>query len=424
MRRVAAVVVATVLLLSLLACVARESTSEAGAGTWVGTITTEGDVTTVANESGSVWGGKATLIEEASIGVDFGADEYMFGRVDSLWATDEEIFVLDRQVPIIRVYNYDGIFVRNIGQGGQGPGEYSRPFSIGVDAGGRLFVADAGNGRISLYSMDGEYLEGWTVGRVWCCGIPMVVTGEGIPYLHVIDPDTFTGPEDQYSMQAYGPEGRYGPLLQAPDLEVPDHSFRLGDRRPLAKFAPTVTWVLAADGTVIAGASHEYRFEMRHPDGNMIVVERDYEPLEIDADERNWWRRYFIAIYGRGQEDWTWDGAEMPAHKPAFTEFWPTAGGATWVIRPGPGRRLPQCDPNADVGDHDAFQAASCWGETELVDVFGPEGRFLGPLEVPAEVNLRFAMPWIRGDTVVANFYDESGTIMVKRYRLVPPGMD
>ena len=26
-------------------------------GTWVGTITTEGNVTTVVNESGSVWGG-------------------------------------------------------------------------------------------------------------------------------------------------------------------------------------------------------------------------------------------------------------------------------------------------------------------------------------------------------------------------------
>ena len=38
-------------------------------GTWVGTITTEGNVTTVINEAGSVWGGAATLVEEASIGV-------------------------------------------------------------------------------------------------------------------------------------------------------------------------------------------------------------------------------------------------------------------------------------------------------------------------------------------------------------------
>ena len=46
-----------------------ESPDSSGDGTWVGTITTEGNVTTVVNESGSVWGGTATLVEEASIGV-------------------------------------------------------------------------------------------------------------------------------------------------------------------------------------------------------------------------------------------------------------------------------------------------------------------------------------------------------------------
>ncbi len=39
-------------------------------GTWVGTITTEGNVTTVVNESGSMWGWTARLVEEASIGVE------------------------------------------------------------------------------------------------------------------------------------------------------------------------------------------------------------------------------------------------------------------------------------------------------------------------------------------------------------------
>ena len=38
-------------------------------GSWVGTITTEGNVTTVINKSGSVWGGAATLVEEVSIDV-------------------------------------------------------------------------------------------------------------------------------------------------------------------------------------------------------------------------------------------------------------------------------------------------------------------------------------------------------------------
>ena len=67
-------------------------------GPWVGTITTEGNVTTVANESGSAWGGTATLVEEASIGVDAGADEYMFGSVDALYLTENHVYVVEVDV--------------------------------------------------------------------------------------------------------------------------------------------------------------------------------------------------------------------------------------------------------------------------------------------------------------------------------------
>ena len=71
-----------ILMLALLAagCGAPDSAPDT-TGAWVGTITTEGNVTTVINESGSVWGGTATLVEEASIGVEIGEDPYMFGRV-------------------------------------------------------------------------------------------------------------------------------------------------------------------------------------------------------------------------------------------------------------------------------------------------------------------------------------------------------
>ena len=77
-------------------------------GSWVGTITTEGTVTTVVNESGSVWGGPARLIEEASIGVDVGAAEYMFGDVSGIAASDEYIYVGDGSIPVVRAYDYAG----------------------------------------------------------------------------------------------------------------------------------------------------------------------------------------------------------------------------------------------------------------------------------------------------------------------------
>lgn len=86
---------AAIIIFSLPACVTQDRVSEAD-GIWVGATTSAGKVTTVVNESGSMWGGNATLVKETSIGVAAGADEYMFGQVDSVYADEDHIYVVDR----------------------------------------------------------------------------------------------------------------------------------------------------------------------------------------------------------------------------------------------------------------------------------------------------------------------------------------
>jgi len=53
----------------------------------------------LAPPAGSVWGGTATLVEEASIGVETGEAPYLLGTVSALSAHDDRIFLLDGQVP-------------------------------------------------------------------------------------------------------------------------------------------------------------------------------------------------------------------------------------------------------------------------------------------------------------------------------------
>jgi len=86
-----------------------------------------------------VWGGAATLGEEASIGVDVGPEEYMWGRVRGLAATDERIYVVDPSVPIVRVYDFGGQHLMNVGRGGQGPAEFVNPEGIVVASDGKIF---------------------------------------------------------------------------------------------------------------------------------------------------------------------------------------------------------------------------------------------------------------------------------------------
>ncbi len=80
--------VALAVIVAAASCAPAEEAAESD-GTWVGTITTEGNVTTVVNESGSVWGGTARLVEEASIGVEFGEDTRL-GRKVAIKVLPEE----------------------------------------------------------------------------------------------------------------------------------------------------------------------------------------------------------------------------------------------------------------------------------------------------------------------------------------------
>lgn len=93
-------------------------------GNWVGTVSTEGGVTTVVNESGSVWGGCPRLVEESSIGVAAGADEYMLGAERAVYGTDDHTYVIDYHLNLVRRYDLDGVFVEQIGRIG-GRGEYT-----------------------------------------------------------------------------------------------------------------------------------------------------------------------------------------------------------------------------------------------------------------------------------------------------------
>ena len=421
--RVQLAVAAALLFTAACSSEPHESSSE---GTWIGTITTEGNVTTVINEPGSVWGGTAKLVEEASIGVDVGEEPYMFGRPAGVYATAERIYVVDVQVPVVRVFDFDGLHLFSFGVEGQGPGEFVRPYSIGGSRDGRIFVGDRGGNRINVYTSDGEYLVDYKVDRWWCCVRQMVVTPDGVPYFTIVgerdpaDPVGLTWP-----MQAFGDDGPIGEPIGPPKLHVERTTVRHDARDRQTYFSPTLVWKLGSDLRVIVGASHHYRFEVRHQGGSTLVVERAWDPIEVLPDEREWTRLTTIASRRRGDPSYTWDGAGTPFTKPAFEEFIAAHSGETWVVRPGPGVKDPECDDKHSPDDWEYHSEHwRCWRDQPLIDVFDAKGAYLGEVEVPAAGILlnSIAPPYIRGDTVVGALYEADGVIRVKRYRLVLPG--
>ena len=417
------ILLAAVLLSLLSACTRSEPTGEINAGEWVGTITTEGNVTTVVNESGSVWGGTARLVEEASIGVESGAKEYLLGEIHSIFADETRIYVVDPQVPAVRMYDYGGVFLGNVGAQGQGPGEYVQPNLVTVDSDGRIYVADSRLDRINVYAPEGEPIDTWQVPNYACCYIPMYAIREGLLQVPVRKLERL---QPVASLQVYGAEGPIDEERWVPDFNFEPVRKVVGGRRTGVRFTPAFVFAPLPSGGVVAGINDSYRFEFQHPDGRKLIVEHRSERVRVLPEEWEWWRRVSVATTRVFQQmpDYDWDGAEMPNHKPAYDLFVPSMTGEIWVAREGVSEKIPGCAEDPIALGYEVLETDPCWRADWSFDVFGEDGRYLGSVEpLPGTPQHAFQRRvFVRGDLVVATTQDELGTFSVKRYRLVLPG--
>ena len=429
-RSIAAV---SLVALVVAACAPQQSPTEAE-GTWDGTITTEGDVTTVVNESGSVWGGPARLVEEASIGVESGGDAYMFGRVSAVWAGEDRIFVVDWQVPAVRVHDFDGAHLFDLGRQGQGPGEFVLPVDVAVTGDGDILMIER-NVRMNVFAADGSPKATWSAGRALEVGFGAVIAldREGVPWLPFFDADT-----RRVGRIRYGPEGLHDEPSFPPAAEMgaesePDEEegardcltyLRDGSRRSYCDlpFRPQRTTAFTPAREWVVGSSDAYRFEVYAPNGSVRAIERFWEPVAVSAAEIAYHeRRITDYIRERADGSWQWNGPPIATHKPAWVRIIAGRRGRTWLMRERPSREVSDC--GADI--------PTCWvPEGYDLDAFDADGRYLGSttfLDDLRDVTLGAldgaptAPIFIDGDAIVAAVSDAAGTVRVKRYRLVLP---
>ena len=68
------------------------------------------------------------------------------------------------------IFSSDGHFIQNLGRHGQGPGEYSAPWSLAVSPEGDILVDDYLGSRLIFYDRDYQYKKQISVKeRIWCC---------------------------------------------------------------------------------------------------------------------------------------------------------------------------------------------------------------------------------------------------------------
>lgn len=100
---------------------------------------------------------RLALVQELRVG-DVDDPDRGFSQIGGITvAADGRVFVLERLAREIRVFDSDGGRLYAFGRQGSGPGEFQGPGAFGI-VGDTLWVRDAQNARITLFTLDGTLL--------------------------------------------------------------------------------------------------------------------------------------------------------------------------------------------------------------------------------------------------------------------------
>lgn len=407
---------AVVLAVSLAGCGGSAPAAEG----WVSTRDTVGDTIVVHTNSGSVWGGPATLVEEARIGVFDGPEEYMFGDIAGLAVDrDGDIYVYDRQVPVLRKYGPDGSYLGDLGREGGGPGEYKNSDGgLAVLPDGRLALRDPGNARIQLYTTDGEPAGSWRIRGGFYTGRRMVAdSGGGIYTSVLLDPEADVR-DWRMGLVRYV-DGEPGDTFPAPDFDYEEA--RVEARRKTERgasvsvtnvpFSPREFDAFSPRGYWVGGVSDRYAVVLFKPDG-VVRIEKDWRPVPVAAGEKENVEARTTFNMRRTKSDWKWNGPPIPDSKPPIKDVQVGDDGSLWVQLSQPGVEIPGVE-DAKRGEAPPVR----WREPVVFDVFEPDGTYLGRVRAPDGFQ-RSPGATFRGGQVWAVVRDSLDVEYVVRFRL------
>jgi hypothetical protein len=375
-----------------------------------------GDTTVVRTVGTEPASATRTLTRVFSFGKFDGAPEYVFGRISAVrLAPDGSVWVFDMSVPALRHFDSTGKFIRQVGRGGSGPGEYGELLALAMPPRGGVVIFDPRNGHLNLFNGAGLFTTSWTVAtgrsgrgqpRTAFVGVGGVETDRsGTIYVR----STVTGSPVLIALDA---SGRARDTLSPPSLRLPPPS--PSGLAALSAYLPREYWTFSRLGYFVGGRSDIYAIHLI-TGSRVIRIERDVPAIVIDAAER---QRISAPTSARGAGQATVSASDVPRAKPFFGGITTDEDGRIWVrMRTQPQRMLDTVDASRGRGGelipasvHERFD------EPTVFEVFAADGRYLGRVRLPDFIY----PPSIKGDAVWAATVDADGVPVVTKYRIVP----
>ena len=289
-----------------------------------------------------------------------------------------QIFVLEFSTDRILVFSGDGEFVRSFGRSGEGPGELRSPMALAWDGTDRLWVADGLNGRYHVFDSTGSFQKSVPrpVRSVMRIQHPLQWEGTGTLVDETVG---FDSPRPVLYLRVDSVGQIIDTVAVAPKSPRLPTGFQTVIIRPSQEslqfivnhYIPRLRWSLAPDGTIWSASTGRLRLVQTTPRGDTIrVVETSHRTPTFDrADEKAITEG--LAEGGISRQD-------AGLVRPVVNEIYVTDDGHVLV------------GIVEKVGD-----------APSLLDVFSPEGYFLGSVDLGFGIPRR-NLPALVGDTIIA----------------------
>jgi hypothetical protein len=385
-------------ILLCLGLILLEGCEAAASSTWLGTMdTTAAGRVTVTNPAEGMWrrGAEWRVVEEMRIGAKDGDGPEVFSRVTTI-AEDVggRIWTVEDETQTIKVFDRDGRFIRKFGRKGKGPGEFVQIVGITQDRDGHIMVIDMPGGRISVYDTAGKLTrtmklpEGFMYnpwpGVTDTAGFlihPARRPVKNAPGLALVRYDSAMAPLDSIFPPDVREEERY--LFSTPDrnmlMSVP--------------FAPSFNWELTRFRDFWAVSTGDYKLYHLSGKGDTLrIITKPFEIVRVTQMEKDSAMVGFKWFTDQGGKV---DKSKIPDVKPAVSGWHIADDGYLW-IRP---------------------TLADSIVQQHTVEIFDPEGRFLGRLKLPFPLE-DYPRPIIRHDRIIGMTHDEDGITYIVRAKI------
>ncbi len=319
----------------------------------------------------------------------------VFGSIrNAIWMPTGDIAVADGRAREIRIFSEHGRHLRTFGRTGEGPGEFSQLWLIGLFRGDSIAAIDNLGGRMSIFTADGSFTRSFNLPRLSGASAPNVVgwLNDGTLAIRALSrsPTQDTRKESTVRLYTVSLTGELSQELG----EFMDR--RLGRNGMGLGFAGHAEFA-TGDSLIWYGQSDRVELVARDRRGTIVrIVRLDRKPHAVtDAEIAE--AREVVEKSLAGSQSITAQrirNTEFSGTHPVHGRFFVDRVGRLWVE----GYRsdlLTTDDPRE-------------W------DIFDPDGRLAGYLAVPSGLRVQQA----REDLLLGVYADSVGVDRLRVYRL------